>query len=229
VPTWRAHAAFRFQVGLADDLIGYEIPPWSFIEPGVFTTDQCDLNGGDRKGHHHKLESEGVGPTASWAVAQALTHVIDSHGQDPTAVIRTGRFVLPDGTLTRRPDGAVGVWAAESSSVTKLTPGKGALVARAGITGFGSLRVTSSGRMMDYDGIDQSGRGDVLTRGMVVFDCSGAPAKRYYLDVYPDLSGPSKIGAAKKGQRVGSCGAGRPGVGTPGNPQNGPPLVPASR
>jgi hypothetical protein len=224
VPTWRAHAAFRFQVGVADDMIGYEIPPWSFIEQGVFTTDQCDLQGGDPKGHKHKLESEGVGPTASGAVAQALTNLVDSHGEDPTEVIRVGRFVLPDGTLTRRPNGAVGVWSAESSSVTKLTPGKGALVALRGITGFGSQPLNQSGRMMDYDGIDQSGPGDVLTRGMVVFDCSGKPLKRYYIDVYPDLSGPSKIGPAKMGKRSG-CGGGRPGVGTPGNPVNGPPLV----
>jgi len=224
VPTWRAHAAFRFQVGLADDLIGYEIPPWSFIEPGVFTTDECDLHE-DQKGHRHKLESEGVGPTASRVVAEALTSVVSSHGVDPVADIRPGRFLLPDGTLTRRPDGAVGVWVAESAGATALTPGKGTIVARDGITGFGSRAVTKTGRMMDYDGIDQKGPGDVITRGMVVFACSGAPAKRYYLDVYPDLSAPTTLGAATKGKVNAGCGGGRPGEGTPGNPHTGPPLV----
>jgi hypothetical protein len=225
VPTWRAHAAYRFQVGLADDLIGYEIPPWSFIEPGVFTTDECDLSDHDRKGHKHKLESEGVGPTASTAVAEGLTSLVTSHGVDPAAVIRPGRFVLPDGTLTRRPDGAVGVWVAGSADATELTPGKGTIVARDGITGFGTRAVSKSGRMMDYDGIDQTGAGDVTTRGMVVFKCSGGPATRYYLDVYPNLSAPTKLGAATKGHVNPGCGAGRPGAGTPGNPHTGPPLV----
>jgi hypothetical protein len=63
---------------------------------------------------------------------------------------------------------------------------------------------------------------------MVVFKCSGAPAKRYYLDVYPALSGPSKLGAATKGKVDAGCGAGNPGTGTPGNPHTGPPLVPPS-
>ena len=221
---WRAHAAFRFQVGLADDLIGYEIPPWSFIEPGVFTTDECDLHE-DQKGHRHKLESEGVGPTASNAVAEALSSVVESHGVDPAAIIRPGRFVLPDGTLTRRPDGAVGVWVADSPTATELVPGKGTVVALAGYTGFGPRAIDASGRMMDYDGVDETGAGDVLTRGMVVFKCSGAPDRRYYLDVYPNLSAPAKLGAATKGKVNAGCGAGTPGQGTPGNPHTGPPLA----
>ncbi|MEA2388210.1 MAG: hypothetical protein QOG41_983, partial [Thermoleophilaceae bacterium] len=225
VPTWRAHAAYRFQVGLADDMIGYEIPAWSFIEPGVFTTDQCDAQGGDPKGHRHKLESEGVGPTASNAVAEGSSSLVASHGVDPAAVIRPGRFVLPDGTLTRRPNGAVGVWVADSADAKSLTPGKGVVVGLKRITGFGTTAVGSSGRMMDYDGVDQAGEGDVLTRGMVVFGCSGAPSKRYYLDVYPALSGPSKLGGVTHGTVGAGCGSGQPGVGTPGNPHTGPPLV----
>jgi hypothetical protein len=30
VPTWNADAAYRFQVGLADDMIGYLSPPWAY-------------------------------------------------------------------------------------------------------------------------------------------------------------------------------------------------------
>jgi hypothetical protein len=133
--------------------------------------------------------------------------------------------VLPDGTLTRRPNGAVGVWVADSADAKSLTPGKGVVVGLKGITGFGTTAVGSSGRMMDYDGVDQAGEGDVLTRGMVVFGCSGAPSKRYYLDVYPALSGPSKLGGVTHGTVGAGCGSGQPGVGTPGNPHTGPPLV----
>src|SRR5205807_3491958 len=36
VPTWYARAPYRFQVGLADDLLGYLIPAWGFAEmPGL--------------------------------------------------------------------------------------------------------------------------------------------------------------------------------------------------
>src|SRR5438552_234323 len=43
VPTWHASAKYRFQVGLGDDLIGYEKPPWSFLydTPGSFTPTDC--------------------------------------------------------------------------------------------------------------------------------------------------------------------------------------------
>jgi hypothetical protein len=227
VPIWRAHGAFRFQAGLVDDLIGYEIPAWAYFEPGVFTTDECDAQPEDPKGHAHKLEAEGLGPTASNMVAEGLSAVLTSHGTDPTAEIRLGRFVLPDGKLTRRPtERAVGVWLADRGA-TALTPGKGTVVALDGYTGFGSRAVDATGRMMDFDGIDQAGASDVLTRGMVVFGCDGAAVKRYFVDVYPALSGSDRpLGAATRGSVGAGCGAGQAEVGTPGNPDIGPPLVP---
>jgi hypothetical protein len=227
IPIWHAKGAFRFQAGLADDLIGYEIPPWAFVEPGVFTTDECDAQSSDPKGHSHKLEAEGLGPTASAMVANELASILDAHGMDPTAEIRPGRFILPDGKLTRRPtQGAVGAWIADRGA-TALTPGKGTVVALDGYTGFGSRAVDASGRMMDFDGIDQPGSSNVLTRGVVLFGCDGKPAKRYYLDVYPALSGSDKpLGAATRGSVGAGCGAGQPDLGVPGNPATGPSLVP---
>ena len=63
VPTWHANGLFRFQVGLADDEIGYLIPAWGFASgtPGLFNNDTCYQ---DENGHGHKLESESAGPTA---------------------------------------------------------------------------------------------------------------------------------------------------------------------
>ncbi|HEX8075516.1 MAG TPA: hypothetical protein VF545_11105 [Thermoleophilaceae bacterium] len=229
VPTWHAHAAFRFQVGLADDMIGYMLPPWAYIggTPGAFTTDECDLQspGEDPKGHRHKLEEEGVGPTASALVANTLTDMLDHDSPDRTAEIVPGRFVKSDGTVQKRPEGAVAVWLADKGAGA-LTPGKGRLVAIEGITGFGATPIAESGRTMDFDGIDQA-ESDITTRGMVEFACDGTVAKRYYVDVFPRLSTPAKIAAATRGRIGVGCGAGIPGLGAPGNPFIGPPLVSA--
>ncbi|MEA2375096.1 MAG: hypothetical protein QOD53_1559 [Thermoleophilaceae bacterium] len=227
VPTWHGHAAFRFQMGLAGDMIGYMLPPWAYFEnqQGVFTTDQCDTTNlnGDPKGHDHKLESEGVGPTASGMVANALTDLLDRDHPDKTAQIGPGRFVKADGTVQKRPEGAVAIWLADKGA-TSLTPGKGRLVAIGGVTGFGSQSIAESGRMMDYDGIDQTAS-DITTRGMVRFACDGSVARRYYVDVYPALAAPAKIAPATRGSIGVGCGAGLPKLGTPGNPSIGPPLV----
>jgi hypothetical protein len=222
VPTWRAQAAYRFQVGLADDLIGYELPAWAWKSdtPGVFTTDACDS---EASKHSHSLETEGVGPTGSNAVAKALTGLL-SHPDyaDPTFKrVWLGRYVQRDGKLTRRPEGAVAVWLAPAGS-HELKAGAGTVIGTAGITGFGTRSINKSGRMMDYDGIDQAAA-DVTTRGMVRFACNGTVAERYYVDVYPALSTPDKLPAATTGKVSTGCGTGHGGTGTPGNPHHPPP------
>jgi hypothetical protein len=184
VPTWHAYAPFRFQVGLANDLIGYEIPPWAFSsQPGVFTTSYgddltCVNDAGDKdpKGHQHKLETEGVGPTASSMVATALTDLL-SQRIDPSARIRAGRFIQPDGTLTRTAAGAVGVWIADPPTI----------VAVPGVKGFGSRHVDRAGSFMDYDGVTQAGGPDITTRGMGE---NGGARTRWYIDVYPSVHAP---------------------------------------
>src|SRR5438270_5616235 len=225
VPTWRAQAPFRFQIGLADDLIGYMLPAWAWKSdtPGVFTTDACDAQ---PNRHSHSLETEGVGPTASNMVATALTKLLSDPDYADPAVKRVwlGRYLLPDGTLSRRPEGAVAVWLADPGS-TSLSPGKGTIIATGGITGFGDRAIDQNGRLMDYDGIDQSAA-DVTTRGMVRFRCDGTVVERYYVDVYPALSAPAKLPPATTGKVGVGCGSGVPGSGTPGNPKGGPPPHP---
>ena len=168
VPTWRARAPFRFQVGLADDMIGYEIPPWAFSDlPGVFEDPSCTNDpstGRDSKGHRHKLESEGLGPTASAMVAAELTRLL-AQRPDPTADIRPGRFVRPDGSLARSAAGAVAIWLA-ARGATSLAPGTGLVVALPGYTRLGSRPVDATGHFMDYDGQPQDGP-DITTRGML--------------------------------------------------------------
>src|SRR5439155_23006430 len=55
-----------------------------------------------------KLESESAGFTAGNIVANNLAAMLDAR-PDPKAQIRLGRFVLPDGTLSHRAAGAVGI------------------------------------------------------------------------------------------------------------------------
>jgi hypothetical protein len=182
VPTWHAHARFRFQVGLADDLIGYLIPAWGFAtQPGAFTT-TCvtDQDDKDQRGHQHKLETESVGPTAANVVAQQLTALLDAAPQPGTKIL-PGRFIQPDGTLTRSPAGAVGMWLADGSP-------DGLIVAVDGVEGFGARRVDRSATFMDYDGAAQPAP-DLLTHGM------GGRQHRWFVDVYPDVTGPALGGA----------------------------------
>jgi hypothetical protein len=182
VPTWHARAAHRFQVGLANDLIGYLIPAWAaFTDPALYTVDNCHSSQ-----HSHGLDSESVGPSASNAVANKLTALLRKR-PDPTAQFRRGRFVLPDGSLSRRPEGAVGVWLAKPGS-NSLSAGSGRIIAIKGISGFGDRPVDATGKFMDYDGAPQ-GQANILTRGMLVHGCGGKVAKRYYVKVYRPLSG----------------------------------------
>jgi hypothetical protein len=214
VPTWNATAAYRFQVGLADDMIGYMSPPWAFTDvAGIYAgppecqNDQDDV---DSKGHKHKLETEGVGPSAGGFVAERLTGLLKQQGADPAASISQGRFVYADGKVGRRPEDAVGVWVAGKP---------GTLYALPGVTGFGSRAVDGTARMMDYDGAEQPGSGDVTTRGALLYACDGSVARRVYLDVYPALQVPApKLGAATHGTVQTGCGAGT------GGPRSGPAI-----
>jgi hypothetical protein len=220
VPTWNAAAPYRFHVGLANDMIGYISPPWAFTDvAGIYAAPpECQNDPDtdvDSKGHKHKLETEGVGPTAGGLVADNLTGMLKQQGADPAAVIRRGRFVYQDGSLGRTPFNAVGIWIAGD---TASSPGT--LVALPGITGFGSRGVDATGRAMDYDGAEQPADGDVITRGMLVYACDGSVAKRYYLDLYPAIDTLPKFGRATAGSVQTGCGGG------PGGPRSGPVVTP---
>jgi hypothetical protein len=183
VPTWHARAAFRFQVGLADDLLGYLIPAWGFsTQPGVFTT-TCfnDADDKDQRGHQHKLETESVGPTGANLVAQHLTALLDATPPRHSAIL-PGRFVLPDGTLSRSPLGAVAIWVAGTGTT------RDRLIALDGIRAFGTRRVDGHGAFIDYDAVTQTAP-DLLTHGMAI------PSTRWFVDVYPDVTGPALGGA----------------------------------
>jgi len=198
VPTWHANGLFRFQVGLADDMIGYLIPAWAFASgtPGLFNNDACYQ---DMHGHGHKLESESAGPTSANDVANTLAELL-SRRPDPSARIVTGRFVLANGSYSRWPTGASGVLLTPPGT-SSLDPTGGLLIGGPGTAAFGSRRVDRHGVFMDYDGQPQA-RPDITTRGIMVLDSQGCVRARYYLDVFPDLGGSGQLGAAVPGTPV---------------------------
>src|SRR5207302_2527184 len=167
-PVWHSGARWRFEAGLADDMIGYLIPAWRFTsEPRTFVS-ACvtDADDKDQRGHQHKLEHEGVGPTASNLLATHLAALLDQR-PDPRGHVEVGRYLRLDGTASRRPAGAVGI---------ELVGGR--VIALPTIAGLGDRSVAVHARFMDYEGAPQS-IPDAATRGMVTDD--GA---RYYIDVY---------------------------------------------
>ena len=206
VPTWHARGKYRFQVGLGDDLIGYEKPAWSFLydTPGSFTPTDCTS---DPHNHSHSLEDEAVGPTAGNLVAEHLTDLLDQT-PDPVAEIRLGRYVKADGTLTDAysapqdqgapghfPTDAVAIWLADPGS-TALEPDTGTIVALGDVGRFGDRPVDAHGDFMDFDGAKQPNGPDVSTRGMLVRNADGGVQKRYYVNVYPALTVLEPLGPA---------------------------------
>jgi hypothetical protein len=192
VPTWHAGALFRFQVGLADDMIGYMIPAWGFASgtPGLFNNDTCYQ---DMHGHGHKLESESAGPSSANDVADALSGLL-ARRPDPSAQIVEGRYVLANGTYSHWPTSAVGILIPPAGS-TALDPSSGLLIGAPATAAFGGRRVGATALFMDYDGQPQA-RPDVTTRGMMVLGTNGCVKARYYLNVFPALDGLHPLGGA---------------------------------
>ena len=156
-------------MGLGDDLIGYEIPG-----PGWFA-DSCRLRrpqlpgGSPRRSRTRppittsttsttSSSRESVGPDGGELVPQHLAALADALPDPPGNFIENGRFLLSDGSYTRKgKDSPVGMWVLPSGT-TSFTPGPGkvgTLVALPGIASFGTTAVDLTGQFMDYDGVAQ--------------------------------------------------------------------------
>ncbi|MGI8608018.1 MAG: hypothetical protein ACR2MY_02135 [Candidatus Dormibacteria bacterium] len=194
VPAWHAAAAHKLEMGLGDDLVGYEIPsPGWFSDPAVYVDPGCPAGARaqsdptadyDQHNQYHKLESESLGPDAAGLVAQHLAALGDTLG-GPGGQIMAGRFLMPSGAFTRKgADGPVGIWVLPAG-VTDFAPGVGTVVALPGIQAFGSMPVGAHGQFIDFDGRVQSAP-SIDTRGMRV---SGVAGTTYFVDVYPQLAG----------------------------------------
>jgi len=200
VPAWHARAAHKLEMGLGDDMIGYQIPgPAWFSDPAVVIDVTCPLGAqftsdpdSDQHSQYHKLESESTGPDGGSIVATHLAALADSFPGAPRA-IASGRFLMSSGMFTRKgADGPVGMWVLPAGA-TSFASGTGFIVALRGISGFGSVPVTYHGVFMDFDGRPQSAP-DINTRGMLVIGSHGS-VMRYFIDPYAVLGG-SAPGAA---------------------------------
>jgi hypothetical protein len=105
LPPWlmpHLHARWRFVDGLAEDMVGYIFPRGNAV--GIPSASDPDPSGTDRFGCGHSDDSESASADAADLLGGALVNVLDAQG-GPAETIATGRYVLPDGTLSRDPLG----------------------------------------------------------------------------------------------------------------------------
>src|SRR5205807_1528167 len=204
----------KLQMGLGDDMLGYMIPaPGWFADSGVFADPGCPQGAQaqsnpaadyDQYNNYHKLESESVGPDTGSDVATQLAQLADcaaagmlqtctgtpSLCRTGSRTIESGRFLLANGSFTRKgSDEPVGLWLLPCGTTT-FTPGTGTLIALSGISGFGSTPVNATGVFVDFDGRRQTAA-DINTRGMIVSSAGGGSSTYYFMDPYAPLSGNS--------------------------------------
>jgi hypothetical protein len=179
LPPWPMpymHTPWRFFDGLDNDMIGYIFPRGN--DAGV-PGQGPDSNSVDRFGCAHSDDSESANDQAANIVGAALVKILKSQGGAPEAINR-GRYVLPNGKLSRNPlgmtdtikcRGAATSFAFDGPARAVWEPGKG---------------VIRPAEWMDLLGRPQK-TADRNTRGY--FDASG---QRHWLDVFAKLKGQPK-------------------------------------
>ncbi|MEA2427416.1 MAG: hypothetical protein QOF37_1044, partial [Thermoleophilaceae bacterium] len=109
LPPWplpHMNAPYRFFDGLGEDMIGYIFPRGNGVGvPGEDPSNPMP-SGDDRFGCHHSDDSEAATSQAADVLAPPLLGLIDAHDKhDNTESQVTGRYVLPDGAVSRDPLG----------------------------------------------------------------------------------------------------------------------------
>jgi hypothetical protein len=154
-------------------MIGYIFPQGNAV--GIPTTSNPNASGTDRFGCGHSDDSEAASGNAGNIVGDALQSLLDHQGGGAEN-IQQGRYVLPDGTLSRDPLGGPEV---KCNVDTSFHPdGRAAGVELANGT------VIHPNEWMSLSGLPQVAP-DRDTRGY--FDASG---RRVWLDVFADLNLP---------------------------------------
>jgi hypothetical protein len=172
---------YRFLDGLDDDMVGYIFPHGN--DAGVPTLANPSPSGTDRFGCGHSDDSEAASATAADLLGRALVGILAAHGK-PEAV-EQGRYVLPDGKLSRNPLGTSDTVKCTGAETTFAFDGPARAVWE---PGHGVIHVAG---WMDLLGRPQR-TADRNTRGY--FDRSG---RRHWLDVFADIPGqPTKVRSA---------------------------------
>jgi hypothetical protein len=188
MPAWPLpymHTPWRFFDGLDNDMIGYIFPRGNDAGvPGQHVAKNPTASGTDRFGCGHSDDSEAVNDKAADIIGNALVGILAQHASSSEAVVQ-GRYVLPDGKLSRNPEGTTDTikctpptdttFAADGPAAAVWVPGRG---------------VIKPAHWMDLLGRPQA-TPDRDTRGWI--DSSG---RRHWLDVFADISGqPASVNA----------------------------------
>ncbi|HZU60614.1 MAG TPA: hypothetical protein VE983_06580, partial [Solirubrobacteraceae bacterium] len=182
MPAWPLpymHTAWRFFDGLDNDMIGYIFPRGN--DAGVPGQGPNPSGGTDRFGCGHSDDSEAVNDQAANMVGAALVKILKHLGGRPEAVNR-GRYVLPDGKLSRNPLGTTDTVKCQGPDTRFAVDGPARAIWE---PGHGVIRPAS---WMDLLGRPQQ-TPDRNTRGY--FDTQG---NRHWLDVFPNIKGqPARV------------------------------------
>jgi hypothetical protein len=104
LPPWlipRMQAPFRFLDGLGEDMLGYIFPKGNAV--GIPSASNLDPSDKDRFGCGHSDDSEAASADTADIAGRSLAQLLGKHGHAETIV--RGRYVLPNGTLSRDPLG----------------------------------------------------------------------------------------------------------------------------
>jgi hypothetical protein len=174
LPAWllpHMHTRYRFVDGLAEDMIGYIFPSGNGVGvPGERDPSDIDPSSDDRFGCHHSDDGEAASSQTGNIVALALAGLLGTGHEK----IVFGRFVMPDGRLSRDPQGHPTIKCQVDKTYRRAGPAAG-IERQNGI-------VVHPPRWMDAHGRPQA-RPDRTTRGY--FTRAG---KRVWLDVFPELN-----------------------------------------
>jgi hypothetical protein len=167
---------YRFFDGLDNDMIGYIFPRGNDAGvPGDHPLKNPTFSGTDRFGCGHSDDSEAASAKAADRLGRVLVAILRPHAH--SEAVEQGRFVLPDGKLSRNPQGTTDTvkctgadttFAADGPAIAVWEPRRGVIVPR---------------RWMDLLGRPQA-IADRNTRGY--FDGAG---HRHWVDVFADLRG----------------------------------------
>jgi hypothetical protein len=105
LPQWplpSMHARFRFFDGLAEDMLGYIFPAGNAV--GIPSASNLNPSDTDRFGCGHSDDSESTGAQTGNIIGAALVQLLNARS-GAAETIAEGRYVLPNGTLSRDPLG----------------------------------------------------------------------------------------------------------------------------
>jgi len=180
LPPWlmpHMHTPYRFVDGLAEDMVGYIFPCGNGVGvPGEYPVSNAAASGTDRFGCGHSDDSEAASSNAGDALGVAAASLLDRLGghraADAESVV-VGRYVLPDGSLSRDPLGTPGSIGCDAN--TMFMPGTGPATA----VHLADGTTVVPAQWMSLSGRAQPGGPDRNTRGWI--DGAG---RRHWLDVF---------------------------------------------